>query len=46
MNPRTEFDDFVRRASPRLLRTSFLLVHDRGYAEDLPQDALVRTARH
>ncbi len=46
MNPGAEFDDFVRRASPQLLRTSFLLVHDRGHAEDLLQEALVRTARH
>ena len=46
MNPGAEFDDFVRRASPQLLRTSFLLVRDRGHAEDLLQEALVRTARH
>jgi DNA-directed RNA polymerase specialized sigma24 family protein len=46
VNPGTEFDDFVRRASPRLMRTSFLLARDRGHAEDLLQEALVRTARH
>ena len=46
VNPGAEFDDFVRRASPQLLRTSFLLVRDRGHAEDLLHEALVRTARH
>jgi len=46
VNPGADFDDFVRRASPRLLRTSFLLARDRGRAEDLVQEALVRTARH
>jgi RNA polymerase sigma-70 factor (sigma-E family) len=46
VNPGADFDDFVRRASPRLLRTSFLLAGDRGHAEDLLQEALVRTARH
>lgn len=46
MNPGADFDDFVRSASPRLLRTSFLLAGDRGHAEDLLQEALVRTARH
>lgn len=46
VNPGADFDDFVRRASPRLLRTSFLLARDRGRAEDLLQEALVRTARH
>jgi RNA polymerase sigma-70 factor (sigma-E family) len=46
VNPGTDFDDFVRRASARLMRTSFLLARDRGHAEDLLQEALVRTARH
>ena len=46
MNPGADFDDFVRRASPGLMRTSFLLARDRGHAEDLLQEALVRTARH
>jgi RNA polymerase sigma-70 factor (sigma-E family) len=46
VNPGADFDDFVRRASPRLLRTSLLLTRDRGRAEDLLQEALVRTARH
>jgi RNA polymerase sigma-70 factor (sigma-E family) len=46
VNPGPDFDEFVRRASPRLLRTSFLLARDRGHAEDVLQEALVRTARH
>jgi len=46
VKPGTDFDDFVRRASPRLMRTSFLLARDRGHAEDLLQEALIRTARH
>jgi RNA polymerase sigma-70 factor (sigma-E family) len=36
------FDDFVVARSPRLLRTSFLLTHDWGLAEDLLQTALAR----
>jgi RNA polymerase sigma-70 factor (sigma-E family) len=36
------FDHFVLSASPRLLRLSFLLVGDRGAAEDLVQDVLAR----
>jgi len=46
MNLGKDFDDFVRCSSPRLLRTSYLLASDRGHAEDLLQEALVRTARH
>lgn len=40
-----DFDDFVRVASPGLLRTAYLLSGDRGHAEDLLQTALLRTAR-
>ncbi len=40
-----DFDEFVRAASPRLVRTAYLLVGDLGHAEDLVQTALVRTAR-
>lgn len=40
------FDEFVSRGSARLLRSAYLLTGDRGYAEDLLQVALVRTARH
>jgi RNA polymerase sigma-70 factor (sigma-E family) len=46
MNLGPDFDDFVRRCSPRLLRTTYLLASDCGHAEDLLQEALVRTARH
>ncbi|EGD40327.1 RNA polymerase sigma-E factor [Nocardioidaceae bacterium Broad-1] len=37
-----EFDDFVEACSTRLLRTAYLLTHDRGRAEDLLQTALVK----
>ena len=37
-----EFDDFVASCSTRLLRTAYLLTHDRGRAEDLLQTALVK----
>ena len=40
-----EFDAFVRERSTALLRTAYLLVGDRGHAEDLVQTALLRTAR-
>jgi RNA polymerase sigma-70 factor (sigma-E family) len=36
------FDEFVATRSPRLLRTAFLLTHDRPAAEDLLQTALAR----
>src|SRR5690606_26728427 len=39
------FEEFVERASTRLLRTAYLLAGDRGHAEDLLQTALLRTAR-
>lgn len=45
-SPGEDFERFVRRASPRLLRTAYLLVGDRGRAEDILQLALVRTAEH
>jgi RNA polymerase sigma-70 factor (sigma-E family) len=41
-----DFDEFVRRSSGSLLRTGYLLAGDRGHAEDLLQDALLRTARN
>jgi DNA-directed RNA polymerase specialized sigma24 family protein len=34
------FDDFVASRSARLLRTAYLLTHDRALAEDLVQTAL------
>ncbi|WP_238598864.1 hypothetical protein [Saccharothrix sp. ALI-22-I] len=36
------FEEFVAGASPRLLRTAFLLTRDMGHAEDLLQTALAR----
>ena len=39
------FEAFVRTSSDHLLRTAYLLSGDRGYAEDLVQTALLRTAR-
>jgi len=45
MNLGPDFDEFVRVSTPRLLRTSYLLVGDRGHAEDMLQEALVRAAR-
>jgi len=41
----SDFDEFVRAASPGLLHVAFLLCGDRGHAEDLLQTALLRTAR-
>jgi RNA polymerase sigma-70 factor (sigma-E family) len=40
-----EFEDFVRGRSTALLRTAYLLVGDRGHAEDLLQEVLERAAR-
>ena len=40
------FEAFVRESSTSLLQVAFLLVGDRGEAEDLLQVALVRTASH
>lgn len=40
-----DFDEFVRRSSGSLLRASYLLAGDRGHAEDLLQETLLRTAR-
>jgi RNA polymerase sigma-70 factor (sigma-E family) len=40
---RSGFAEFVSACSPRLLRTAYLLTHDRGRAEDLLQTALTKT---
>jgi len=40
------FDEFVSANSTALLRAAYLLVGDRGHAEDLVQSALVRVSRH
>jgi RNA polymerase sigma-70 factor (sigma-E family) len=39
------FEEFVAVASPRLLRTAFLLTRDIGHAEDLLQTALAKAWR-
>ena len=41
----SDFDEFVRGSSPRLLRTAYLLTGDRGHAEDVVQTALLQVAR-
>ncbi|GAA2628284.1 SigE family RNA polymerase sigma factor [Dactylosporangium fulvum] len=38
-----EFGDFVRSRTPSLLRSAFLLTGDQHLAEDLVQNALIRT---
>lgn len=40
-----EFDTFVRARTPALLRSAYLLCGDQQLAEDLVQDALIRTHR-
>lgn len=40
-----EFRSFVASFSPTLLRTAYLLLHDRDAAEDATQSALLRTFR-
>jgi RNA polymerase sigma-70 factor (sigma-E family) len=40
------FEEFVRGRSPGLLRTAYVLTGDRGHAEDLLQDVLVKMHRH
>jgi RNA polymerase sigma-70 factor (sigma-E family) len=39
---RKSFDDFVATRSTRLLRTAYLLTHDRALAEDLVQTSLAK----
>jgi RNA polymerase sigma-70 factor (sigma-E family) len=39
------FEEFARQRSAALLRTAYLLVADRGHAEDLLQVALMRSAQ-
>ena len=43
MADRSGFADFVSASSPRLLRTAYLLTHDRHAAEDLLQSTLAKT---
>jgi len=40
-----EFDAYVRARTPALLRSAYLLTCDQHLAEDLVQDALIRTHR-
>src|SRR5579862_4413610 len=40
-----EFEGFVASSAARLLRIGFLVVGDRGSAEDLVQETLIRVAR-
>jgi RNA polymerase sigma-70 factor (sigma-E family) len=40
----SDFDQFVRDSSPRLLRMAYLLIGDRGHAEDVVQTALLQVA--
>jgi RNA polymerase sigma-70 factor (sigma-E family) len=40
-----DFEDFVRARSRALCASAYLLTGDRGFAEDLVQDALARTWR-
>ncbi|MCC3764269.1 SigE family RNA polymerase sigma factor [Glycomyces sp. TRM65418] len=41
----SEFEDFVKARSTALYASAYLLTGDRGFAEDLVQDALARTWR-
>ena len=43
---RDEFDRFVEDVAPRLIRTGYLMTRDLHQAEDLAQEALLRTAKH
>ncbi|MFQ6173294.1 RNA polymerase sigma factor [Oryzobacter sp. R7] len=40
-----EFDWWFRAAYPRIVRTVFLIVHDRGRAEEIGQDAFLELYR-
>jgi RNA polymerase sigma-70 factor (sigma-E family) len=43
--PPTDFDEYVRARTPALIRTAYLLTGDQQRAEDLVQDALIKTYR-
>jgi RNA polymerase sigma-70 factor (sigma-E family) len=43
--PPADFDEYVRARTPALIRTAYLLTGDQHRAEDLVQDALIRTYR-
>jgi RNA polymerase sigma-70 factor (sigma-E family) len=40
-----DFDEYVRARTPALIRTAYLLTGDQHRAEDLVQDALIKTYR-
>lgn len=44
--PVDRFTEFAAAVTPRLVRSAYLLTGDLGAAEDLVQEALVRTYRH
>jgi RNA polymerase sigma-70 factor (sigma-E family) len=43
--PADDFDAYVRARTPALIRTAYLLTGDQHRAEDLVQDALIKTYR-
>jgi RNA polymerase sigma-70 factor (sigma-E family) len=43
--PAEDFDAYVRARTPALVRTAYLLTGDQHRAEDLVQDALIKTYR-
>ena len=45
MDAADDFDAYVRARTPALIRTAYLLTGDQHRAEDLVQDALIRTLR-
>jgi RNA polymerase sigma-70 factor (sigma-E family) len=45
VGPAEDFDEYVRARTPALLRSAYLLTGDQHRAEDLVQDALIKTYR-
>jgi RNA polymerase sigma-70 factor (sigma-E family) len=45
VRPAEEFDEYVRARTPALIRSAYLLTSDQHRAEDLVQEALIRTYR-
>ena len=43
--PAEDFDEYVRARTPALIRTAYLLTGDQHRAEDLVQEALIKTYR-
>ena len=46
MRPTPEFEDLFVEEYPRIVRTVFFVVQDRGRAEEVTQDAFVALLRH